>query len=359
MEGCNRDPETAGVATHLVQRDQAVVAVQSRVLDALRHDRPGRLLKPCHERVVAALLEQEDPCERLRDVGAADDLTVSVLDPPRGRLDVGAVDGQGRERKREVDWAGGAVELAVEPLDLRRKGRDRLPKLGRLGVGGELPRLPGDGIPELRQRPLARGVDEQPHGLVEKVVPGRPEHGPVAQLLARLQDLLDPDPLDPPCTEPLEVAARVGEPVDVIDPEPRDEALADEAEHELVGLVEDGLVLDPDAGEVIDVEEAAVGARLRVDVEEPTSAPRVGPEWVVVASPHVVGDDVQNHLEPRLAEPPQLGLAAELVGDAGRVDHVVAVGRAGGGLEHGGEVEVRDAEVAQVGDERPSLREVE
>ena len=52
-------------------------------------------------------------------------------------------------------------------------------------------------------------------------------------------------------------------------------------------------------------------------------------------------------------------LAAEFVGDAGRVDHVVAVGRAGGGLEHGGEVEVRDAEIAQIGDQRPSLREVE
>ena len=51
--------------------------------------------------------------------------------------------------------------------------------------------------------------------------------------------------------------------------------------------------------------------------------------------------------------------AAEVVGDAGVVDDVVAVHRSGRGLQHGGEVEVRDAELGQVRDDRAGVRERE
>src|SRR5947209_5499084 len=40
-----RDPEAAGVSPHLVQRGQPEEGVERRVLQALRHDRPGELLE--------------------------------------------------------------------------------------------------------------------------------------------------------------------------------------------------------------------------------------------------------------------------------------------------------------------------
>ena len=46
--------EAAGVAADLVQRGEAEVAVERRVLDALRHHRPGRLLEADDELLVAA-----------------------------------------------------------------------------------------------------------------------------------------------------------------------------------------------------------------------------------------------------------------------------------------------------------------
>ena len=44
---------------------QPELAVERRVLDALGHHRPGRLLEARHERVVPALLEQQDRARRL------------------------------------------------------------------------------------------------------------------------------------------------------------------------------------------------------------------------------------------------------------------------------------------------------
>src|SRR5207237_5375942 len=49
----------------------------------------------------------------------------------------------------------------------------------------------------------------------------------------------------------------------------------------------------------------------------------------------------------------------ELLRDGARVGHVVAVGRSAPRAEHGGEVEVADPELAQVGHERPGARERE
>ena len=59
---------------------------------------------------------------------------------------------------------------------------------------------------------------------------------------------------------------------------------------------------------------------------------RVRPEGVLVRRRHVVRDDVEDHAEPggmrRIAERAKLLLAAEIVGDARRIDDVVAVSRA-------------------------------
>ena len=85
----------------------------------------------------------------------------------------------------------------------------------------------------------------------------------------------------------------------------------------------------------------------------------VAPEAVLVARGHVVRDDVEHHPEPGRGELAERLLAAELVADPRRVDDVVAVRRAVRRLQRGREVEVRDAEVAQVRHDRERVAEAE
>src|SRR5262245_63758693 len=45
VEFLEADAEDVGVATHFVERDQAVIAIKGRVLDPLRREGPGQLLE--------------------------------------------------------------------------------------------------------------------------------------------------------------------------------------------------------------------------------------------------------------------------------------------------------------------------
>ena len=220
-----------------------------------------------------------------------------------------------------------------------------------LGLGRDL----GEGAPLARElgvergeRRLAGGVDEEAGGVGHELVAGGALHRPVRQLLAGLEDLLHPHPLDPAVGEAAQVLGRVGEAVGVVDPQPVDDPLGDQPEHQGVGGLEDLGVLLAHAGQLVDGEEAPVPARVGVDVEEPPPQPLVGPERVLVGGRHVVGDDVQQHVQARAGQLAEGRLAAEVRGDPARVDDVVAVGRAAPGLERGGEVEVAHAELAQV-----------
>ncbi len=98
-----------------------------------------------------------------------------------------------------------------------------------------------------------------------------------------------------------------------------------------------------------------------VEVEEPRAPLRVGPVRVRVVGRHVVRDDVEHDAQPRRArgggQRAEALLAAERVREPRRVDHVVAVRRARARRERRREVQVRDAELAQVGDERGGVRE--
>src|SRR5262249_32696930 len=142
----------------------------------------------------------------------------------------------------------------------------------------EVARLARQLLVEVRQRLLALRVDEERGHVVRELVAGRALDGPVrAQLLAGLEDLLDPDVRDARLVQSLHVLARVREPVRVVDPDALDEPLADELKHLLVRLREDLRILLADAAEVADVEEAAVPAGLRIDVEELQAQLRVAP----------------------------------------------------------------------------------
>src|SRR5581483_5846716 len=91
---------------------------------------------------------------------------------------------------------------------------------------------------------------------------------PVAELLPRLEDLLDPDVLDPGLPQPPQVARRAREAVRVVDPHAVDEALPHELDDLSAQRLEHLRVLHADAGELADVEEAAVLAGPPVEVEE-------------------------------------------------------------------------------------------
>ena len=63
VELVDGEREPTGIAADLVERDQSEVAVERRVLDALGHHRPGRLLEARDELVVASLLEQQQAAQ--------------------------------------------------------------------------------------------------------------------------------------------------------------------------------------------------------------------------------------------------------------------------------------------------------
>jgi hypothetical protein len=73
----------------------------------------------------------------------------------------------------------------------------------------------------------------------------------------------------------------------------------------------------------------------------------------------VVGDDVEDHPESGVAQPPKRILYAELRREPRRIDDVIAVGRIGPCLHGGSEVEVADPELAKVGHELAGTVEVE
>src|SRR5262249_1526880 len=159
--------------------------------------------------------------------------------------------------------------------------------------------------------------------------------------------------------KPAQVPGRVGEPIRVVDAQSVGEAVPAELEHLAVRDLEDLGILDAYAGELADVEEASVPPRLLVPVEELPSQVGIGPEPVLLTRRHVVWHDVEDDAEPGLAEPPELLLAAEIVRHARRVDDVVAVRRAAARLQHRRQVQVADAEVAEVGHESARLTEAE
>ena len=288
VEGLDGDAEAARVAADVVEREQAPVAVEGGVLDALGHHRRRRLLEARDELV--RRLGQPLDARLAQDLG--------VLRRDRGRRGGRC----GRPAARTAPRRG-------RRRSWRRRRRstsgvnvvDGLLALGLVGDRAERPRVAGDLGPQRGQRRLALRVDEQRRRVVEELVADRALDRPVAQLLAGVEDLLDPHVLDARVAQALEVAGGVGEPVGVVDAQAVDRALADQRQREAVRLLEHLRVLLAHAREVVDVEEAAVAAGLRVEVEELLAQLRVAPVAVGVVGRHVVGDDVEHHAQPGVA----------------------------------------------------------
>ena len=286
--------EPARVAADIVERDEAVEAVEGGVLEALGGHRPRDLLKAHHEvEPLAALglaralggVEREHPLQPVVDGGVG-----------RGHLAP-----RGGDRPAHVltvpvrDALGGHVRA------IHREGRDDLAERAREGAQREVARgavLLGDRVQAMRERvelgghrglhdePLAvvhdlgeagavadearvvllhgarlRAIDEDTVQQVQELVAGGAGGGPrLRQLLARRQDLLghDVDLAARARLEPPEIVGGVVEPVGVIDAQPGHRSLAHEAEEQAVGRLEHLRLLHPDGGQLVDVEEAPV-----------------------------------------------------------------------------------------------------
>ncbi len=286
--------EAARVAADLVQRDEPAVAVEGGVLDALGHDRAAGLLEAAGELRPQSLLlalaagqslGQRQVADQVDDdrVGLLPSQARGVLHlVPGGRVgrppvggDVGAVDLEGREHLDQPLLQGGAGVVAV----LRHEGADRAQQVDEPGdlaaqhlaqhqvlgvVHDDLPVGVGRGELAVQggERVLGRRVDEQAEDVVEHVVAGRPGAGPgVRQHLrdARLQDLLHHDPgVAARLGQSDEVALGIGQAVRVVDAQAVQHPAGELVEHQPVGLLEDGRVLDAHAREGRHVEEPPV-----------------------------------------------------------------------------------------------------
>ena len=347
MKPGDAQAEPRGVSTDLVERREPEVAVERGVLDPLRRHRPRRLLEANDELLVPRLLQEEDAPQLLADVRPADLDAVELVEAAGIGLDVGPVHVEGRECERQVL----EPHLLVQAAQLRLEDVDRHLELCERRDVLEAARVARELLVERCERLLRLGVHAQREHVVQELVAGRALDRPRTKLFPRLEDLLHPHVLDAGITQARQILRRIREPIGMIDANAVDDAVTDELDHLGVRRPEHVPLLLLDAAELADVEEAAMESGAEVDVEEHLAQLRVAPERVLVNGRHVVRDDVEDDPEAGSRELPKPPLAAERLGDVPGVDDVVAVLRALPRLEDGREIQVRDAEVPQIGDE--------
>ena len=276
-----------GAAADLVQRDQAVVPVEDRVLDALGHDRPAELLETGCELFLpgAGILQAQQGPEEVEQLGV--DVAAAHLGLAHRTVDhlavefphrmpgphIGAVDREGGQHLAQpvAQLPPGVVPVPAVALGDRRQQVGQPVDLGgqllahdlELGLADEvgvLRRHTGE-LP-VQRRELGQVVagDEEPVDPVQELVArGAGDRPVLGKLLVRGQDLLDDHPDGAGgLVQPLQVARGVEQPVHVVDAQPVDQAADDQGDDHAVGVLEDLLVLDPQADEGLDVEEPAV-----------------------------------------------------------------------------------------------------
>ena len=291
-------PKRSGAPPTSLRERRRRVAVEGGVLDPLGGDGTRDLLESPHEVELARPAQQvADELEdgRIREGAAAlgfrhglRHVAAVLLAGLRPLVaDVGPVDGKARDDLaqplgeapfREVAGLaatlGEARQAAAEHVQLAGHGRVRDEPLRLVDDVGQGRGESRDALIRLLEGARPLGVDEQAVQRVQELVARGPVHGPVVgKGLARHQHLLDHDVerngrrRGPPRprerlgarrSERLEIARGRVETVGVVDPEPRDPALADQVEQEPVRRLEHGGILHPDRRQVVDVEEPPV-----------------------------------------------------------------------------------------------------
>ena len=215
VEALDVDAEARRVAAHVVEREQPDVAVERGVLDALGHDRRRGLLEAGDEARWRFALEQQARRDRGVHAGGLDRCAVRVADAAATGIDVRPVHGERRQACSTAFFGAPPPYLSGASPKFSRSSRSTSCANGPRTCSSfaSCATSPNERavarhlLPQRRQRRLAGRIDEQRAHVVEELVADRAAHRPVAQPLAGVEDLLDPDPVDPAIPQPRQIAA--------------------------------------------------------------------------------------------------------------------------------------------------------
>ena len=278
----------------------------------------------------------------------------------RGR----AVDALAASRGRRTCGTRGARRAAARGRARSATRRSRRPRVGTSSrtcsvFASWRPAAKSGCGPASARRASSRpsGSTNSASASIEELVAGRPLDRPGRQRLTRFDDLLDPDVPDAGVAQPL-AGTRAGSArpstwstrTPSTTPSPTSSSSLRVRDREHLG------VLDAHAGEVVDVEEAPVATRRGSRSKNCARSTRSRQNGFSSDAAMWLGTMSTTSASPAAASARKRRLAAELVGDARRVDDVVAVGRARARLHDRREVQVADAEVAEVRHERRARR---
>ena len=190
-----------------------------------------------------------------------------------GRPGIGAVDWKGHQEAPQSIGRHRLIETADRACPTRQDGELAREQLGQnLPLGSpddraEILRRSDEALGNRGQRIEARTSDEHAQDLVHELVAGGAGHRPILrQALLTDQDLLHPDvewcrigsDLRQPALQPVEIGFGIGEAVDMIDAQALDHAATGQAEDQCMAGFEYLRIVHAQAGELINVEEAAV-----------------------------------------------------------------------------------------------------
>ncbi len=261
--------ELRRLTADLGERGEPGPAVEGAVLDALGHHHSGGLLEPDGElrgRIVEPFHHRTQRVGQFRTVPYGEfHCLVEVLAAQRQVRPVHAeraeqfgdrvvgVGGQIRHEPGQPQYLGPEDPVRHRALGGPRHGRPVDPQA-----------VPQLGVQPVEHR-LAGRIDEQPIQRGERLVPGGPRAGPGRrELLVPLDDLLDQHiAVVGELGQVVEVAARVRQPVRMVDPQAVHPVVLDPLLHLRMGHLEDLGQLHANAGQRVDREEPAV-VQLRV-----------------------------------------------------------------------------------------------
>ena len=359
MEVGDREREAARVAADLVEQRAKRFSGRRPCPRRPSPYRRRRLLEANDERVVAPLLEQENPRQPSRQIRLARSPRGRPVRPGRLRLDVGAVDGERGERLLPVPSKGSFAARAARPRP--RTSSRACSSFASAATRREGRALAGQLLVEPRQRLLGGRVDEDRRHVVQRTrSPSCPRPASRAAT-RRARGSSRPRR----ARRPASAAARSS-----------GAGSARPSGWSIRGPSSDARRATSSTTFACVISNTS-SSSFRTPASSPTSKKRRGDPVRQSRSKNFArqsgsrqngfsslaamwfGTTSSTAPSPAAAERAELLLAAELVRDPGRVDDVVAVCRATPRLERRREVEVRDPELPQVGHERARPGEVE
>src|SRR5205814_8391781 len=219
VKGLDTQSELLWLATHFVERSQTVVNVEHRVLESLRHDRPGELLKfedemhvlltrlrievlwESKKQNVAEKIEDRFLHRRIAALGrgdrALDHLSIFVADRLAGR-EISSINREAGNCFPHRPCERFECEIAIPPIFFRQpvehvaehfdfvgQGQSHHQTLLRVNEMPEMHRVSDEPMKSPRHVSFSRSVHENAGDLIGKIVTGRSMEWPTCTKLFR------------------------------------------------------------------------------------------------------------------------------------------------------------------------------